>query len=407
MASAAHAQTALTWDQVRERFRANNPTLAAGRLGVDEAKAIEITAYLKPNPDFTLSTDGTQLTPYQGVWRPFAGTQFSPSLSYLVEREHKRELRRDSARGATAIAGSSLEDQERTLLFTLRNAFVQTLQAKAVAQLAEQNLTYYDRLLDVNRSRREAGDISQVDLDRLELQRVQYESDSQTATVNLRTAKIQLLTLLNDRTPVEQFDVTGLFDFSDQMMPLEEFRTMAIDTRPDLRAALQSAEKAKTDHQLAIANGSADPTFSGWWTHNPSFNNPFDYNTVGASVSIPLRIHDKNQGEKLRTELDIARNDSLVNANRAQVFSDVDSAYATISSHLVLLRTYKGRYLDQAARVRDTISFAYQNGGASLLEFLNAQSDYRSVQLTYLNLVGSFMTAANQMNLAVGKEVIP
>jgi cobalt-zinc-cadmium efflux system outer membrane protein len=407
MASAAHAQTALTWDQVRERFRANNPTLAAGRLGVDEAKAIEITAYLKPNPDFTLSTDGTQLTPYQGVWRPFAGTQFSPSLSYLVEREHKRELRRDSARGATAIAGSSLEDQERTLLFTLRNAFVQTLQAKAVAQLAEQNLTYYDRLLDVNRSRREAGDISQVDLDRLELQRVQYESDLQTATVNLRTAKIQLLTLLNDRTPVEQFDVTGLFDFSDQMMPLEEFRTMAIDTRPDLRAALQSAEKAKTDHQLAIANGSADPTFSGWWTHNPSFNNPFDYNTVGASVSIPLRIHDKNQGEKLRTELDIARNDSLVNANRAQVFSDVDSAYATISSHLVLLRTYKGRYLDQAARVRDTISFAYQNGGASLLEFLNAQSDYRSVQLTYLNLVGSFMTAANQMNLAVGKEVIP
>jgi cobalt-zinc-cadmium efflux system outer membrane protein len=407
MASAAHAQTALTWDQVRERFRANNPTLAAGRLGVDEAKAIEITAYLKPNPDFTLSTDGTQLTPYQGVWRPFAGTQFSPSLSYLVEREHKRELRRDSARGATAIAGSSLEDQERTLLFTLRNAFVQTLQAKAVAQLAEQNLTYYDRLLDVNRSRREAGDISQVDLDRLELQRVQYESDLQTATVNLRTAKIQLLTLLNDRTPVEQFDVTGLFDFSDQLMPLEEFRTMAIDTRPDLRAALQSAEKAKTDHQLAIANGSADPTFSGWWTHNPSFNNPFDYNTVGASVSIPLRIHDKNQGEKLRTELDIARNDSLVNANRAQVFSDVDSAYATISSHLVLLRTYKGRYLDQAARVRDTISFAYQNGGASLLEFLNAQSDYRSVQLTYLNLVGSFMTAANQMNLAVGKEVIP
>jgi cobalt-zinc-cadmium efflux system outer membrane protein len=407
MASAAHAQTALTWDQVRERFRANNPTLAAGRLGVDEAKAIEITAYLKPNPDFTLSTDGTQLTPYQGVWRPFAGTQFSPSLSYLVEREHKRELRRDSARGATAIAGSSLEDQERTLLFTLRNAFVQTLQAKAVAQLAEQNLTYYDRLLDVNRSRREAGDISQVDLDRLELQRVQYESDLQTATVNLRTAKIQLLTLLNDRTPVEQFDVTGLFDFSDQLMPLEEFRTMAIDTRPDLRAALQSAEKAKTDHQLAIANGSADPTFSGWWTHNPSFNNPFDYNTVGASVSIPLRIHDKNQGEKLRTELDIARNDSLVNANRAQVFSDVDSAYATMSSHLVLLRTYKGRYLDQAARVRDTISFAYQNGGASLLEFLNAQSDYRSVQLTYLNLVGSFMTAANQMNLAVGKEVIP
>jgi cobalt-zinc-cadmium efflux system outer membrane protein len=405
--SAAHAQSALTWEQVRERFRANNPNLAASRVAVDETKAQEITAYLRPNPDFTLSTDGTQLTPYQGVWRPFAGTQFSPSLSYLHEREHKRELRRESARGATAIAGSTLDDQERTLLFTLRNAFVQTLQAKAVLQLARDNLIYYDRVLEVNRTRQQAGDIAQVDLDRLELQRVQYESDVQTALVNLRTAKIQVLTLLNDRTPVEQFDVTGAFNFADQLMPLEEFRASALDTRPDLRAAVQAIDKAKTDHQLAMANGSADPTFSGWWTHNPSFNNPFDFNTIGASVSIPLRIHDKNQGEKLRTQLDITRSQSLADANRAQVFNDVDSAYATIAGNLALLRPYRDRYLQQAARVRDTVSFAYQNGGASLLDFLNAQSDYRNVNLNYLHLIGAYMTTAGQMNLAVGKEVIP
>jgi cobalt-zinc-cadmium efflux system outer membrane protein len=72
-----------------------------------------------------------------------------------------------------------------------------------------------------------------------------------------------------------------------------------------------------------------------------------------------------------------------------------------------LLRPYKDRYLPQAAKVRDTISFAYQNGGASLLDFLSAQNDYRNIQLSYLNLVGSYMTAAGQMNLAVGKEVIP
>jgi len=246
-----------------------------------------------------------------------------------------------------------------------------------------------------------------VDLGRLELQRVQYESDLQNADVSRRTAKIQLLSLLNDRTPIEKFDVNGNFDFNQQITPLEEFRSMALDARPDLRAALQAIDKAKTDHQLAMANGSADPTFSGWWTHNPSFNNPFDYNTIGASVSIPLRVHDKNQGEKLRTQLDITRNQSLADANRAQVFSDVDSAYAAIASNIALLRSYKDKYLQQAAKVRDTISFAYQNGGASLLEFLSAQNDYRNIQLSYLNLVGSYMTAAGQMNLAVGKEVIP
>lgn len=405
--AAAHAQTALTWEQVRERFRAQNPNLAAGRVGVDESKAQEITAYLRPNPDLTVSTDGTQLAPYQGVWRPFAGTQFSPALSYLHEREHKRELRRDSARGATAIASSALEDQERTLLFNLRSAFVSILHAKEVLRVARDNLTYYDRVLEVNRTRQQAGDISEVDLGRLELQRVQYESDLQNADVSLRTAKIQLLSLLNDRTPIEQFDVTGNFEFNEQITPLEQFRATALDTRPDLRAALQAIDKAKTDHQLALANGSADPTFSGWWTHNPSFNNPFDNNTIGASVSVPLRIHDKNQGEKLRTQLDITRNESLAQGNRAQVFSDVDSAYATIASNIALLRPYKDRYLPQAAKVRDTISFAYQNGGASLLDFLSAQNDYRNIQLSYLNLVGSYMTAAGQMNLAVGKEVIP
>ncbi|HEX3685930.1 MAG TPA: TolC family protein [Bryobacteraceae bacterium] len=405
--SAAHAQTVLTWEQVRERFRAQNPNLAASRVGVDESKAQEITAYLRPNPDLTVSTDGTQLTPYRGVWRPFAGTQFSPSVSYLHEREHKRELRLDSARGATAIASSTLEDQDRTLLFNLRSAFVNILHAKEVLRVAQDNLTYYDRVLEVNRTRQQAGDISEVDLGRLELQRVQYESDLQNADVSLRTAKIQLLSLLNERTPIEKFDVNGNFDFTEQVTPLEEFRTMALDARPDLRAALQAIDKAKTDHQLAVANGSADPTFSGWWTHNPSFNNPFDDNTIGASVSIPLRIHDKNQGEKLRTQLDITRNESLADANRAQVFSDVDSAYATIASNVALLRPYKDKYLPQAAKVRDTISFAYQNGGASLLDFLSAQNDYRNIQLSYLNLVGSYMTAAGQMNLAVGKEVIP
>lgn len=405
--SAASAQTALTWEQVRERFRTNNPNLTAGRVGVEQSRAQEITAYLRPNPDLSLTTDGTQLTPYLGVWRPLAGTQVGSGISYLHEREHKRELRRDSAQGATAIASSTLEDQERTLLFTLRSAFVSILHAKEILKLAQDNLAYYDRVLEVNRTRRQAGDISEVDLGRLELQRVQYESDLQTADVSLRTAKIQLLSLLNDRTPIEQFDVNGKFDFSEQVTPLEEFRATALDARPDLKAALQAVTKSTTDHQLAIANGSSDPTFSLWVTHNPSFNNPFDNNTIGASVTVPLRVFDRNQGEKLRTQLDISRNQALVDAGRAQVFSDVDSAYATIASNVALLRPYKDKYLQQAAKVRDTISFAYQNGGASLLDFLSAQADYRNIQLSYLNLVGSYLTAAGQMNLAVGKEVMP
>jgi outer membrane protein, heavy metal efflux system len=403
----AGAQQALTWEQVRARFEQSNPTLLADRLNIEESKAQEITAFLRPNPTFSLSADGTQIAPSRGVWKPFAGTFETPSISYLHERQHKRELRLESAQKETLIAESTHADLERTLLFNLRVAFVSTMQAEAVLRLAKDDLAYYDHMLEISRNRFQAGDIAQIDLDRLELQRVQYESDVQTAEVNLRTAKTQLLALLNDRTPIEQFDVVGTFDFNDQLMPRDEFRKIALDTRPDLKGAVEAIDKAKTDHQLAVANGSTDPTFSVWYTHNSSTNNPFAVNTVGVSVSIPLRIFDRNQGEKLRTQLDITRNERLRDAAEAGVLNDVDSVYAAVASDLTLLRPYKAKYLQQSVRVRDTIFFSYQNGGASLLDYLNAQSEYRNVQLNYVNLVGSYLTAAAQLNQAVGREVIP
>ncbi len=394
------AQQPFTWQQIRERFEATNPTLQAARIGIDESRAEEVTAYLRPNPNFTFTFDQIQaFTP--NPYRPLALALPFYSASYLHERRHKRELRLESAQKATQVAELQLADQKRTLLFNLRNAFVQTLQAKAVLDLARQNLSYYDQFLKVSRDRKQAGDIAQVDLDRLELQRVQYESDVLTATVNIRNAKIQLLTLLNDRTPVEKFDVTGPYDFEEQIAPLEELHTFALDTRPDLKAATQSIDKAKSDYKLAVANGSTDPTFSIDFARNPPIPAYF-----GLSLSIPLRIFDRNQGEKARTQLDIARNERLRTATEAQVFSDVDSAYATVNSNLSLLRPYKAQYLKQAARIRETISFSYTHGGASLLDFLQAQQDYRTTELNYLNLIGSYLLAANQLNLAVGREVV-
>lgn len=406
ISAAAQTQAPLTWHQVRRQFEQNNPQLQAGDLSISESRAEEITAYLRPNPQLDLSTDGTQLVPYKQVWQPFRGTVDVATLSYLHERNHKRELRRQSAQQGTAIAVSSQADLMRTLLFSLRSAFVGVLQAKADLQATKNNLAYWDQVLNINRDRLKAGDIAGIDFERLELQRIQFLSDVQTAEVNLRTAKIQLLMLMNERTPLDQFDVSGRFDFNNQLQPLNDLQELALDSRPDLRAAMQTVQQAGTNHKLAIANGSTDPTLSTWYSYNPSFNNPFDRQTLAAGVSIPLRIFDRNQGEKLRTQLDIQRTELLLAAAKAQVFSDVDSAYALVNSDLALLRPYKVKYLAQAAEVRDTVKLSYEHGGASLLDFLSADSDYRNVQLSYLNLIGSYLTAAAQLNMAVGREVI-
>ncbi|MGB2632462.1 MAG: TolC family protein [Candidatus Acidiferrum sp.] len=392
---------------MKQRFEANNPTLLAGEIGIDESKAQEVTAYLRPNPQASVGVDQVGNTTKQ----PFSAATLTASVSYLHERQHKRELRLESAQKATGIAVSSQSDLERNLIFNLRSAFVGTLQAKAILRVATDNLAYWDQELKISKDRFDAGDIAKIDLDRLELQRVQFESDLQTAEVNLRTTKIQLLMLLNDRTPVDQFDVLGLYEFADQLPPLDQFRQIAQDNRPDLKAAVQAVDKANTDHKLAVANGSTDPTITvdaGFPTISEAYLSyqPPLREYVGVGVGIPLRIFDRNQGEKTRTQLDIDRNQKLLDAAQAQVFSDVDSAYATVNSNLILLRPYKSQYLEQAARVRDTIKFSYEHGGASLLDFLDAQKEYRDTELNYLNLIGSYLIAAGQLNLAVGREVL-
>ena len=407
IAPVVFAQQPLTWDQVKAKFEAVNPALKADADNVDEMRAEEITAYLRPNPQFTMLADGTQIAPHDGAWTPFKGTYEQPNFSYLHERDHKRELRLESAQEGTRITQSQHEDLEINMVFALRTAFVGTLQAKYILDLAKADLDYYDKIIDISRAMFKAGAIGQIDLDRIELLRVQYESEIENAIVNLRTAKIQLLQLLDDRTPVDQFDVTGPFDFTDNLQPLGIYHDAALAARPDLQAALQTIQQSDTNHKLAISNGSTDPTFASWYTYNASTNNPNGPQTLGVSVNIPLRIFDRNQGEKKRTLIDIDRSQQASEATRAQVFSDVDTAYELVRSNIALLKPYKEKYNAQALRVRDTVTFAYEHGGASLMDFLNAQSDYRQVQLAYAQLLGSYLTAEGQLSLAVGTDKLP
>ena len=392
--------TTLSWPQVLERFRQANPGLTASELSVRENQANEITAGLRPNPTFTSTEDQNNFfttNPY----RPFAAVQWTQSLSQLVERKNKRQLRVDSAHLATEQSRTDSNDLERTLIFALRDAFVRVLQGKAIIEVAEENLKSYDHVISVNRERQKVGDIARIDLSRVELQRAQFQSDLLNARVNLRTAKIALLALLNDRGAIDQFDVSGPFEFKPILMTLEEVRNMALTTRPDLRSAATLIEKAKADNRLAWANGSTDPTFSVDYTRAGSFN------TVGVGMSIPLRVFDRNQGEKARTAIEVRRSELVRTGLVANIYKDVDSAYETLKSTIGLLEPYRDQYLKQSEDVRDTMSFAYQNGGASLLELLDAQKSYRDTQLNYRNLVAAYLSAINQLSLAVGQEVHP
>lgn len=389
-----------TWPQVVEKFRQSNPGISAADLSVKENQANEITAGLRPNPTFTSTEDQNNFfstNPY----RPFGAVQWTQSLSQLVERRNKRQLRIESAHLATEQSKSDAGDLERNLVFALRDAFVRVMQGKALVEVAVDNLQYYDKVIAVNRERQKAGDLARVDLTRVELQRAQFQSDLLNAKVNLRTAKIALLALLNDRRSPDDFEIEGPFEAKPVTMPLEELRSIAMASRPDLRSAATAIDKAKADHRLAWANGSTDPTVGVDYTRaGPT-------NTIGTSVSIPLRIFDRNQGEKARTALEIRRLELNRSVLVANLYRDVDSAYETVKMTADLIEPYKNQFLKQSEEVRDTVSFAYQHGGASLLDLLDAQKAYRDTQLNYRNLIASYLSAVNQLWLAAGREVNP
>lgn len=398
--SSSFGQQALTWEQVHERFLANNPNVLASRIFIREAEANQVTAGLRPNPQLAVVLDQYRIF-HPNPLVPFNNAQWTSTVSELFERRHKRELRVESAKLATSGATTDELDLERQLTFNLRGAFIQTLQAKSILELAEENIKYYDEVIRVNRERLRAGDIAQSDFDRIGLQRVQFESDLVNAQVALRTARITLLAIMNEpSTPVDSFDVTGEFNFKETILLAQELHQAALDARPDLRSATTAVSKAKVDNKLAWANGSWDPSLG------------FEYqrtqpdNTAGVSLALPIRIFDKNQGEKARTALEIQRTEKLREGIVTGVYHDIDSAYEVVDSTRRLLRSYRDNYIPQAERVRDTVSFAYRNGGASLLDFLDAQKSYRDTQLAYRNLIGSYLAAVNQLNLAVGREVL-
>jgi len=181
-AGPAAAQTALTWQQIKDKFEAVNPTLKAAQSSIDESRAEEITAYLRPNPDLSAGVAQLpflpQLSPSgQTVFRPLDNLFPSLSVSYLHEREQKRELRRDAQKKTTDVTASAYSDQERTLMFTLRSAYVQVLQNKAFLENAKANLDYWDHELRIDKLRFDAGDLAQIDYNRLRLQRIPFESD--------------------------------------------------------------------------------------------------------------------------------------------------------------------------------------------------------------------------------------
>jgi cobalt-zinc-cadmium efflux system outer membrane protein len=397
-ASACVAQTPapLTLQQAIDLARLQNPSLLSANAHVSATKESEITAGLRVNPNFNLTGSDVSLPASSN--NPYL---YSAQVSRLFERGQKRRWRLDVARSTTDVTRSQYADQERQVVLTVKTAFAQMLGAKGALNLAQQNVDDYRKTIDLSRERLRAGDISATDFKRLDLQLAQFESDYDNAHTNLVQASEQLQTLLGYDRPHPGFDITGSLDPPSISTTLTDAEQKALQARPDYLAAQQSVRAADANVKLAYAEGTTDPTIEG------EYDRAGTANSAGFQIGIPLRIFDRNQGEKARTKYEAQSSRFSETAARNQVVSDVDQAWAAYEDALSLARRYNGHYLQEAHDVRDNLEYSYRHGGTTLLDYLSALQDYRQVNLDALNANMQVWLSLDQVSFAAATEIVP
>ena len=387
----------LTLQQAIDMARAKNPTLISAQQHVSATRANEVTAGLRENPTFTLSGANTSL-PANNPSSPYT---YVGNVSRLFERGQKRRWRLDVAHATTDVTESQYKDIERQTILQVKDAFTDMLAAKAALKIADDNLTGYRKTVDLSRFRLKDGDISQTDFERIDLQQAEFESDYDNAQLNLTQASDQLQLLLGIQKPADNFDITGALDPPGLTVTLPQLEQDALASRPDYQAAVQSVTLADANVKMADADGTTDPTIGG------EYERVGVYNSAGFQVSIPLRLFDRNQGEKERTRYEAQSSRFAEIAARNQVINDVDQAWAGYQTALDLAKRYHGHYLDEATRVRDNLEYSYRRGGASLLDYLDALRDYRQINLDALNADQQVWLSIHQLSFAAATEIVP
>jgi cobalt-zinc-cadmium efflux system outer membrane protein len=383
---------------------AYNQSLRAQRLNIDQSKAQEITALLKPNPTFGTLVDTIPI--FSPNLIRFSTQIYSESLSYTVERGGKREKRGVVAKDNTEAAAQTVTDNERNLRFQTVQAYINVVLAKSVLQLAKDDLANFAQEVDLNHARLVAGDLAEGDYLKLSLQKLQFEQDVSTAQLGLVQARATLRQQLGYQSVTDDFDVTGALTHSKQAVTLDDLQKKALENRPDLQAAHTGVKQASDTVSLAFGNRAKDWTWGTDYTYQ-SIGNAGIGNAVGFSLSFDLPIHDRNQGEIARSQAAVRQAVETESSTQVGVMTDVVNAYYGLHSNEEIVTLYESGYLDQATQSRDISNYAFQRGAATILDVLDAERSYRATQLAYRQALAAHMIAVEQVNQAVGTQVIP
>ena len=393
----------ISLDQAIQMALEHNHSLLAARSTIQQSQAGEITANLRPDP--VLLGDVQYLPVFQpGTFSSDYmnnSAEFDMGVSYLFERGGKRQSRVRAARDLTAVTKSQVADNERTLAFNVATDFINVELAESTLEFANQDLKSFQDTVNITEARYKAGDIGLDDFLKMKLQFLQFQTDVAQARLGRLQGLSDLRQLLGFEQVSADYDVAGSFDYLPLKGNLDDMQLAALKSRPDLEAAQQGVAAANSAFNLQKAIGKRDVTGQLNYTHVA------DLNQIALYASIPLPIFDRNQGEIKRASFAISQAQEQRLYLNGQVLTDVRDAYEGWKANDEVVGLYRSGYLDEAQQSRDIADYAYKNGAASLLDFLDAERSYRSTQLGYRQSLASYLKALEQLREAVGTRSLP
>jgi cobalt-zinc-cadmium efflux system outer membrane protein len=392
------AQTALeplSLDDAIEFYLERNLEIEAARLEVELVRADVIGAGLRPNPEISVTAENFKL----GGDAPFSNLyEIAASYSETIELGGKRRFRTQVADLGVSVAEARLADTLRRGISQVERFYYEAVLATGQLAIATEDRDAFDELVRYNQVRFDEGAVSEADLIKVRLERVQFERTVRQAELARDQAAIRLAERFGESN-YGRFIADDDMGFTPMPHPVETLKMMAMDARPDVRAGGLELALAQERTGLAKANGSVDLTpFVGY--RRVAAND-----TVLFGVSIPLPFRDRNQGGVARAAAGESIAEAQLGAIRNRTLAEVESAYRGWEAARDQVLVFQNELLDQADRSYSIATIAYQEGATELLPLLEAQRTRTFVRDQFLQSLFDYQSSIIDLELAVGRDV--
>lgn len=393
----------LSLDEAVALFLRENLDLLMSKFGIDQAKGQQITAALFPNPYLTVGTLSAYTQTNGRLQTLEKSGQVATQVQQLFEMAGKRGFRIESAAFGAKTAEASFEDTIRQLSFTVKDAYYRVQLAQRRLALAEENRDRFARILEVNTIRFKKGYIAEVDLIRIRLQVVDFQSQVIQAIQDAENARADLRVLLNLR-PIVELVLTTEMDYRRFEPDVNALRIVALESRADIRVKRLTQAQRMADLKLAQANKYPDVTIGGGYAIQGQFG-PDNPQQVMLNVGVPLPLFNRNQGGIVQAEVAVQQAEVDLRKTLIQVENDVDVAYINVVQSRRLVEAYRAGVLEDARSTLTIVERAYERGGATILDLLDAARTSRAIQQSYIEALYSYLRNVFLLESAVGREI--